>query len=161
MDIHVDWEGPFTFEQAKELNSDQDFGLYQFYGEHPVYGAAVLLYIGKAVKQTFGSRLKQHNWQSWVPTPVELYIGRICTESEISNNEWESLIDLAEKIQIFSHSPAFNTSNLNQINATNSDARIMNWGMRKSLLPEISIERWEGSNTLGHDMLKKLSRCGL
>lgn len=160
MDINIKWEGPLTLAEAVEKNSEQDFGLYQYYGDHPVYGSGVLLYIGKAVKQTFGGRLSQHNWQSWVPAPVEIFIGRICTKSKISNDEWESLIDLSEKIQIFSHSPAFNTSNLNQINSSNKDLRVMNWGMRKSLLPEVSVARWEGGKTLGHDIPNDLNICG-
>ena len=159
MDIHVNWEGPLSLEEAKQLNADADFGLYQFYGDHPVYGQNVLLYIGKAVKQTFSSRLSQHNWDTWIPSYLEIYVGRICTDQDISNEMWESLIDLSEKIQIYSHSPAFNTSNLNQIKSNNPEARVMNWGMRKSLLPEVSVKRWEGGGTVGHVMPKTLYSC--
>lgn len=160
MDININWEGPLSLDQAKQLNSDQDFGLYQFYGDHPVYGQNVLLYIGKAEKQTFSNRLAQHNWDTWIPSNLEIYVGRICTENKIQNKEWARLIDLSERIQIYSHSPAFNTSNLNKINSPVPQARVMNWGMRKSLLPDVSVKRWEGGSTVGHVMPKNLHSCG-
>ena len=146
-------------DQAKQLNSNEDYGLYQFYGDHPVYGQNVLLYIGKAVKQTFSSRLSQHNWPLWIPSTFQIYVGRICTERKLDDRDWEYLIDLAEKIQIYSHGPAFNTSNLNKINSERPDARVMNWGMRKSLLPEVSINRWEGGLTVGHVLPANLHPC--
>ena len=158
-DIHIDWEGPFSLEEAISLNSSEDYGLYQYYGDHPVYGPGVLLYIGKASAQTFGNRLAQHNWHCWIPSPTEIYVGRVCAEMPLENREWERLIDLAEKIQIYAHSPAFNSSNLNKIGYKAGDVRVMNWGKRKSLLPEVSISRWEGGRTVGHDRPKTLIPC--
>lgn len=160
LDIHINWEGPFTLKQALELNSSHDFGLYQYYGDHPVYGENVLLYIGKAVKQTFSQRLSQHNWHLWVSSPVQLYLGRIFAEEEIPESEWESRISLAEKVLIYSHSPAFNTSNLNKIADSNTQAHVYNWGRRKSLLPEASVKRWEGGETVGHEIPNKYRMCG-
>ena len=60
--IHVQWDGPFTLEQILELNDDFDYGVYQVYGSHPIYGSDVLLYIGKASQQTFSVRIKQEQW---------------------------------------------------------------------------------------------------
>lgn len=157
MDIHIDWEGPLTLSQAKELHSSSDYGIYQYYGDHLIYGTNVLLYIGKTVKQKFGDRLSQHNWPAWIPSKTELYVGRICTTEKIEFEEWEQKIDIAERILIFSHSPAFNAANLNNINYKklntfndSQDVRVMNWGKRKSLLPEVSVSRWESGLTLGH-----------
>ena len=52
--IHVQWDGPFTLDQLSEMNNEYDYGVYQVYGSHPIYGSDVLLYIGKAGKLTFG-----------------------------------------------------------------------------------------------------------
>ena len=57
--IHIDWDGPYRIEEINELNDEKkDYGIYQIYGTHPVYGSNVLLYIGKADQQTFGARIK-------------------------------------------------------------------------------------------------------
>ncbi len=59
--LHVLWSGPYHLEQALDLHDeDSDYGVYQIYGAHFLYGADVLLYIGKADQQTFGTRLRQH-----------------------------------------------------------------------------------------------------
>lgn len=162
MDIHIDWAGPFTTDEASTFKSETDFGIYLYYGDHPVYGANVLLYIGKAEKQNFGTRVSQHNWPTWIPGNTELFFGRICCEAPIENSEWETRINLAERILIFSHSPAFNTSNLNNVGRHNGDedVRILNWGKRKSLLPEASLSRWTNKNALGHDKPNNLNHCG-
>lgn len=62
-DINIDWQGPFTLEEALQLHTEVDYGLYQYYGDHPIYGQNVLLYLGSAIKQPFGKRLAQHNWR--------------------------------------------------------------------------------------------------
>jgi hypothetical protein len=159
VDIHIDWQGPLSLSEAIALKSDEDYGLYQYYGDHPVYGHNVLLYIGKASNQTLGNRISQHNWHSWIPAPIEIFVGRICTESPLDDREWERLIDLSERIQIFAHSPAFNTANLNKIGHEGDDVRILNWGKRKSLFPEVSVSRWESDCTLGHELPKSLIPC--
>jgi hypothetical protein len=50
--IHLQWEehkwDDFNF---SDFNSEKDYGIYQFYGDHPVYGENTLLYIGKARDQ--------------------------------------------------------------------------------------------------------------
>ena len=44
-DIHIDWSGPYTYGQAVQLrNGQDDYGVYQIYGTHPIYGADVMLY---------------------------------------------------------------------------------------------------------------------
>jgi hypothetical protein len=60
--IHIYWEGLFTLDQLTEIQDNtRDYGVYQIYGGHPVYGSNVLLYIGKADRQTFGTRVSQEN----------------------------------------------------------------------------------------------------
>ena len=46
--VKIEWEGPFTIDQVLELNDkSKDFGLYQIYGRHVIFGVGSLLYIGK------------------------------------------------------------------------------------------------------------------
>jgi hypothetical protein len=55
--------GPFSLEEVKAFNDeDADYGIYQIYGGHVTYGSGVLVYIGKAVWQTFAVRIGQHWW---------------------------------------------------------------------------------------------------
>jgi len=161
-DIHIDWQGPLTLEQALQLHSETDRGLYQYYGDHPIYGQNVLLYLGSAVKQSLGKRLAQHNWHLWSPSPVQIYVGRLCTEEPIDIITAQQQLVIAESILLFAHSPGFNTSNLNSIGHKGGDIRVMNWGKRKSLFPEVSISRWEGGLTVGHSTPKAMSQviCG-
>ena len=161
MIIHIDWQGPFTEKEARDLDGAQDFGLYQWYGHHPVYGLNSLLYIGKAEKQTFGQRLRQENWEHWNPEVTTIYVGRISSDTPLDVKEWERQINLAERIIIFSHSPAFNTASLNNIRHDKSedDVRVFNWGMRRCLLPEVSISRWTGGGRFGHKMPANIKNC--
>ena len=33
--INIKWEGPLTPEEAYEKNDTSDYGVYQYYGDHP------------------------------------------------------------------------------------------------------------------------------
>lgn len=159
-DIHIEWEGPLNIEEARALQSQEDYGLYQYYGEHPAYGSNALLYIGKAEDQTLGSRLSQNDWHIWSASVAEIYVGRICCAAPMSDAQWKEFIDLSERILLFSHSPSFNTKNLNNINYQGTgDVRVLNWGKRKKLLPEVSISRWAGYKfSIGHCTPPNLKR---
>ena len=152
LDIHINWDGPYTHDEALNVHSETDYGLYQFYGDHLVYGSDVLLYLGKAEAQTFGRRISQHNWESWTSSQVEIYLGKIASLSVLKTEEWARQICLSERIILQSHTPAFNSSNLNSIGHKFEDVRVLNWGRRKDLLPEVSISRWEGSYAVGNKL---------
>lgn len=152
LDIHINWEGPFTHAEALKLNSETDYGLYQFYGDHLTYGRDAILYLGKAEAQTFGRRISQHNWDSWTSSPIQIYVGKIHSSSPLENEEWKRQIYLSERIILQSHAPTFNSSNLNSIGHKCEDTRVLNWGKRKQLLPEVSISRWEGSYAVGNKL---------
>ena len=82
--IHVQWDGPFSLEQVSELNNeDHDYGVYQVYGSHPIYGSDVLLYIGKASQQTFATRLRQ---EPWLYNQDARAAGKILIDSERRKN---------------------------------------------------------------------------
>jgi hypothetical protein len=152
LDIHILWEGPFSRDEALKLTSSSDYGLYQFYGDHLVYGRDVLLYLGKAETQTFGRRISQHNWEMWTASPATIYVGKICSAAPLELDEWIKQINLSERIILQSHNPSFNSANLNKIGHNGEDTRVLNWGKRKQLLPEVSVSRWEGSFAIGNKL---------
>lgn len=148
--IHIQWEGPFSYEQLKTLNGSTDYGVYQIYGCHPVYGSGVLLYIGKAAQQTFSTRLDQEWWGvcNRDSGNIQVYVGRL-SGTDIPNpkkqgdlDKWDKLIDLTEKLLIFAHHPASNSSNLNSFPKDAKLMHIFNWGQFRSLMAEISGMRW-------------------
>jgi hypothetical protein len=164
--IRIEWDGPYTLDDIgyyetadvckyelknAKLNDDcKDYGVYQVYGAHPIYGNDVLLYIGQAAQQTFAKRLSQEGWEyNQDYKNVKLYVGRLFSEQQpVSLERWDELIDIAEKMLIFSHEPARNSSNiLNVLKNKNvlkrfEDIRIFNYDNYRSLMPEISGELW-------------------
>lgn len=142
--ISVQWDGPYKQSDLVNLNNEQtDYGIYQIYGHHPVYGENVLLYIGEANQQTFCTRLMQHAY--WFEEEFTIYVGRLCGVSTPSEEDWAIDIHQVESMLIYVHTPAYNTVNINSINETAlQDVHIINLGKYKSLLPEVSGARWIG-----------------
>ena len=71
--IKIRWSGPFQPEEILKRFNDggappqydgHDYGLYQIYGTHILGGPNTLLYVGRAIQQTFSSRFSAH--QSWL-----------------------------------------------------------------------------------------------
>jgi len=141
--IHIDWQSSISLEEAYKLNDYDDYGVYQIYGTHPVYGKNVLLYIGKARDQTFGTRIKQHDkfLYNQDSDQVVVYTGRLGSNDPKRRDDWDDMIDLAEKLLIFTHQPACNSSNINTARAIPIETHVMNWGNRGMLLPEVSAFR--------------------
>ena len=150
--IHINWAGPLTFEALKgtTLNDPRrDRGLYQVYGSHPLYGPSVLLYIGKAAEQTFQKRIRQESWE-WGPDGqnLELYVGRIAVDPSgppLDDEEWSIQVDAAEKLLIYAHGPASNTSNKNSIPKELAGVIVYNWEKRRLLFPSICANSYIGS----------------
>jgi hypothetical protein len=117
MEIHIQWYGPFTYQEALgKRNELDDYGVYQIYGPHPVYGSDVLLYIGKSNMQTFGKRLSQESWQQRVSDSISMtvYLGKLAGYGGTPTNaEWAAQITHAERFLIYSHWLAGNSSGLN------------------------------------------------
>ena len=161
--IRIEWEGPYTLfdigyieenDQYKlsnaKLNDDKiDYGLYQIYGYHPVYGNNVLLYIGKTNKQTFAKRISDEGWE-YNPDfkNIQIYVGRLFYKKSPSEKEWLNQINQAEKMLIYSHEPARNSSNILNITKDKKflkefeNIRILNYDSHKSLMPEVSGKLW-------------------
>ncbi|WP_457592529.1 hypothetical protein [Hydrogenimonas sp.] len=162
--IRIEWIGPYSLEDigydfntdtynsvknSKLNNEDTDYGIYQVYGYHPIYGNDVLLYIGKAQHQTFSKRLAQEGWEYNTDYKnIKFYIGRFFDKEQVSDEEWDKQIDLAEKMLIFAHEPARNSSNIKNVTKNHSllkefeNIRIFNYNAYRSLMPEISGELW-------------------
>jgi len=144
--IHIEWEGPFVLEQLSSLKNEEiDYGVYQIYGSHPVYGSDVLLYIGKADGQTFGVRIKQeYRWEYNEDTKnIKIYVGRLAGSTTPDDDEWSEQIDLCERLLIYAHGPAYNSRGLNTIpDQRLMNTHVLNWGCYRNLLPEVSGARW-------------------
>jgi len=161
--IRIEWDGPFslkdigydeeneTYRKGVVLNDiDCDFGIYQVYGCHPVYGNDVLLYIGKAEKQTFAKRLSQEGWENNSDSKnIKFYVGRLFDKKQVATEEeWDKMINIAERMLIYAHEPARNSSNILNISKNKKvlkefeDIRIFNYDKHRSLMPEISGELW-------------------
>ncbi len=143
--IHIEWEGPLKWNEIHKRRSESDYGVYQIYGGHPVYGSNVLLYIGKAGSQTFGVRIPQEkHWrENRDAKRINIYLGRLHGETTPSDDVWGRHIDLAERLLIFAHSPANNTQkNISRLDEDLQPVHIFNWGFHRDLLPEVSGARW-------------------
>src|SRR5260221_10541362 len=106
--VHIEWEGPYTLEAKNKLKDPTDYGIYQVYGCHSVYGVDTLLYIGKARDQTFATRLKQE--EHWLYHQdfqrLSFYVGRFSGWlGTPSDDNWADQIDRAEKLLILAHRP--------------------------------------------------------
>ncbi|MBB6732695.1 hypothetical protein [Cohnella zeiphila] len=151
--VDLDWDGPYKLSQLASISDvSKDYGIYQIYGHHPIYGPNVLLYVGLASRQTFGTRIAQEGWeQNKDSKNVEVYVGRLCGASTPSDDEWDRLIKLTEKLLIFSHTPAANQSNIGSIPfAALEELHIFNWGNHRSLSAEVSGLRWCTDTELRH-----------
>lgn len=143
--IHIDWSGPYTLEEFSKISDEAtDYGIYQIYGNHPIYGNKVLLYIGKAAKQTFGKRISQEKWGNTNNYElVQVYVGRLAGSFTPAEDIWSREIDLAEKLLIYAHKPAYNAMSVNQMpDEELNSIHILNWGMFNDLMPEVSGARW-------------------
>lgn len=142
--INIKWEGPLKPEEAYEKNGRIDYGVYQYYGDHPVYGLNVLLEIGADQEKTFGERLKEYEFEKW-NEDIQIYLGRICIEKESvqpTAGQWNSMITRAGKLLNYACYPAFN--GFDSINKRpryddkNKKLLILNWGKYRSLPATVS-----------------------
>ncbi len=146
--LRIKWYGPYS---AKDIDSpEKDFnerGLYQIYAHHPVFGAGALVYIGKAEKQTFACRLKQH-LEGFLSgeNDISFRLGRLYRDEKLENaydygEEWSQLLSEAEKLSVFWNTPPYNSHYIQGYNVS-MDLRIQNWGNRGSILMEYSRPYW-------------------
>jgi len=152
--INIEWDGHFTYDEVPSLNTGIDYGLYQIYGAHPVYGSNVLLYIGQAQGQCFADRIRQE--KQWLDNHdfkrLNIYVGRMAGKTTPSDKVWQDEINWAERLLIFAHSPAANTQkNLGKLASDLEPIHVLNWGHRRDLLPEVSGNRWASTLDFGRE----------
>ncbi|HEY7156157.1 MAG TPA: hypothetical protein VH575_19485 [Gemmataceae bacterium] len=141
--LRIEWEGPLSIDAVRSKTGDNDYGLYQIYSHHLIFGAGALVYIGKAERQTFADRLDQH-WEGWLKweSDVSIRLGRLSpADYRVDDNwqEWSQLLSDAEKLSVYWYTPPYNSHYISPNTEFNSRALwIQNWGNRGSLLPEYS-----------------------
>jgi hypothetical protein len=146
--IHIDWKGPYSIPELATFCKTTDYGVYAIYGHHPVYGSDTLLYIGKAQDQTFGQRVPQEGWDKGSmedPAHNEIYVGRLKGPNTPTREDCKKEIDLAEKLLIHAHGPAYNSQQIGEVSESDPEvcnARVLNWGYHRAIRPEVSGLRW-------------------
>jgi hypothetical protein len=112
--IHVVWEGPFKLREAVARTHENDYGLYQIYGTHAIFGPDALLYVGQANARPFRERLSWYveHWEPWESSAFDIYLGRLGDWAPVSSDHWGTMIDNAEAITIFKMAPPYNSSRI-------------------------------------------------
>lgn len=116
------------------MKANEDSGIYQVHGAHVVFGLNSLLYIGRAVEQSFGKRFKDH--EKWLADEcgVMVRVGRISKGDYDSDEDWAELVKNVEALTIFWHSPPYNSQNINSYKGY--ALHVQNLGDSGSILPE-------------------------
>lgn len=136
--IKILWEGPYTIEEAiNKEDSKTEYGLYQIYGTHSLYGGDSLLYIGKSDRNVFKHRLKSHyiDWIHKEPSKVTIYLGYFVGESETPPSEeiWSRYIDYAERLLIYCCQPSYNVREKYLKPLFEKEFVVLNFGQRHQL----------------------------
>lgn len=149
--IDINWEEPHAIKYDRENDSYliPDFhpsvatssGVYQIYGNHPVYGSHVLLYIGQTSLngngQTLIKRIKQHlNGRFWHRTGLVVYIGQVKQGNKVVTDP--ELIKDVESLLIAANAPALNQQHIDWPRSTAKDLLVVNWGFTGNIVPECS-----------------------
>lgn len=128
--LAVEWSGPHAPQtvlnefndggKAPEYNG-RDYGLYQIYGKHILNGPDTLLYIGKAIQQTFSSRFYSHREWLLGEEKISIYLGRIydtVRHTADPSNDWPIWVrdvSIAECILIYKYSPNYNSVSISEV----------------------------------------------
>jgi len=143
--ITIKWDGPFILDHIAQFSRNQDYGLYQIYGTHNVFGPGSLLYLGKAEEQSFSDRIPSHiEWIEWESASTEIYLGRLCGTEPMTKErdaEWCSDIDVAERLLIYFSSPPYNSKNIQSYGDIKGDIKnviVINYKKRNRLPIEVS-----------------------
>ena len=129
--INIMWKGPLSPEGVKDTRS----GVYQYYGDHHVYGSDVLLYIGQAKK--LADRIRKDRFDKLCDRNIKIYFGPVK----------QSMLGRVEKLLICASAPARNSHHviepLDEVEEKSLlNLLILNWGDYRSLLPEVSGYRF-------------------
>ena len=146
--IHISWRGPVRIrskEQAEKSGELACRGLYQIYGGNPTYGGSSLLYIGLAVDQTIGERVRQEwFWDDNRDSEnINVYSGPLIGKIQPRRDSWKKMVEQAERLLIYAHRPPYNS----QVELAKKEKElrrihVINWGQHRDLMPEVSGLRW-------------------
>jgi len=139
--VRVRWQRR-SLADVECATGDDDYGVYQVYGQHLVFGPGSLLYIGLAAKQSFAQRLKQH--RPWLDheNDVSVRLGRLHPDDYGDDDptegwpKWSALVRSVESLLIFWHSPPYNSSSI--VRYDGPPLHVQNWGDRGALVPELT-----------------------
>ena len=145
--INIVWKGPLN-PDGVEKNTRS--GVYQYYGDHHVYGSDVLLYIGQATN--LADRIRKDRFDKLCDRNIKIYFGFLEQE----------MLDEVEKLLICASAPARNSNHviepLDEAQDTSLlNLLILNWGNYRSLLPEISGYRFTNHLYDDRAILQELS----
>jgi hypothetical protein len=145
--LYIEWNGPYDFEDLEELQDEScDYGVYQIYGMHPVYGEEVLLYLGQTDNRTFSAKLAQEKeyWDAEADFhPLSIYVGRLAGQMTPGGEVWGEEVDQAARLLIYAHVPVFNARDLGAPPDEDlKEVHLVNWGTYLDLAPEVSGVRW-------------------
>lgn len=146
--LRIDWAGPEAVDVVCGRAETGDcYGVYQIYGEHPVFGRDSLLYIGRARERTFQRRLEEHQ-RDWLSQEegVTVRLGRLRQGDYGRGPGWQKLVEEAEALLIYWHAPPYNSANINRY--TGRPLCIQNAGRRGSLAIELT-SMWSVDRGLG------------
>jgi hypothetical protein len=147
--FHLFWK-KYSWNEAflrnfNDFDTERDFGIYQIYGNHPVYGDDTLLYIGKAAEQTFTRRMKGHydfDASQVVGQLTRIHLGYFCEIDDMNPQIWEDAISDVEPILIKAHIPALNGQGVKGfLESPGQNILVYNWGDKGRLFPEVSSLR--------------------
>ncbi len=144
------WEGPYDWDTRKGKAKSHHV-LYQLYGQHPIYGRDVLLYI--AMTKDGAERLEQH--EQWIRDECDKMTFRLGSLGEFTSwEEWNKpgdyrkkerdIVQQVEALLIYAHQPAYDSSNKSSAKDISEGIRIFNSGHFGQLLPELSYRYYFG-----------------
>lgn len=144
--IEIEWDGPYTLKQISKLNGPCDYGIYQIYGNHNIKGPETLLHIGQANKRKFNKRIEEHTgWIKDQYSHISIYVGRLGGVNDLEMKDWESFIDIAEKLLIYYCSPPYNSLNISYYGEIENHSIVVNLG-KSNRVPQTVSTLWEESH---------------
>lgn len=129
------WKGPLSSDVVSKCTRS---GVYQYYGDHHVYGSDVLLYIGQT--DELADRIQGHDFDPLCDRNIKVYFGHVLRARK-------DMLKRVEKLLICACAPARNSHHVKEPldeahNKSLLNLLILNWGDHRSLLPEISGYRF-------------------
>ena len=151
--IHIDWVGPHLLGNLTDLmNRKLTMESIKYMESIPFTEVMYCLYrqsrFSNNRKKNLSRELVEYERRQY----AMIYAGRLAGEQTPSEGDWSVEIDLAEKLLIYVHKPAYNSKNLSNLPDSDlQDVHILNWGSYRDLLPELSGLRWTSKvNRMAH-----------